>query len=429
MVSFGLPGGVPASRNENLIFPEKYDGRIPHSLLPCIEAILDNWKTWQEKLMKVDPSVLKTWDSCDLFSLHYIFSQHLDENLADIAEDELKSALSKPRNSDADVLNMRIKLLKLDLSGKVMLALKRETCVALIENLQETLFAPGLQAQKLRNGRLAGGPRGYGSNNSQLVALGTPLAERLISRVSQESSLIGRLQLISNAYLIRSDYTHYLDEAGAARSSLLMYATDSDTLQLLLHFNTNQKVRNLALWLWSGGCYRGRQRLGHSLHPGIEAVRTAIDLQADVTVAVLEGNTALHYCINRETAEALIKAGADLERLNDKGETPLLTATRYNRIDTVKALIRAKANVNARGGDRKTAIEHAAQEEQIEIAIALYRAEATLTSEFQEILDELELDENNDFYLTFMDEIERQEKLAREGAKLSGGSCGGCTVS
>lgn len=60
-----------------------------------------------------------------------------------------------------------------------------------------------------------------------------------------------------------------------------------------------------------------------------------------------------------EVLEGLVYAGADLETLNEAGETPLIVATRWKRRSAVERLLYLGAQVNAAAQDGMTVLHHA----------------------------------------------------------------------
>lgn len=131
----------------------------------------------------------------------------------------------------------------------------------------------------------------------------------------------------------------------------------------------------------------------------VAAVRALIQKKADVNAAALDGSTALHFAVHRDSldivnvlltaganpmaanrygvtplslactngnariVERLLRAGADPNAPLAGGETPLMTAARTGDVAVLKALIEAKANVNARETARgQTALMWAAAE-------------------------------------------------------------------
>ena len=88
----------------------------------------------------------------------------------------------------------------------------------------------------------------------------------------------------------------------------------------------------------------------------IDTVRYLVSLpQMDVTQADAHGDTALHYAVEEEV-QLLIDAGADVDRRNTAGWTPLHIASRAGALNVVKLLVRAGANVCVADEDGSTCL-------------------------------------------------------------------------
>lgn len=102
---------------------------------------------------------------------------------------------------------------------------------------------------------------------------------------------------------------------------------------------------------------------------------------ANVSLTDPDGRQALHLaCIlndstDRKGIDLLIKAGADLEHTDNKGDTPLLTAVRCARggstggdnLDRVSALLEAGANINHSNAKGETSLMVAARRGDVEL--------------------------------------------------------------
>lgn len=88
------------------------------------------------------------------------------------------------------------------------------------------------------------------------------------------------------------------------------------------------------------------------------------------------GNTGLHLMSKLRNATLLIERGANVNAINQKGDTPLTLACGYGHIEKAMALIAAGADVNARDGDGDTPLTLACVNGQKEIAVALLAAGA-----------------------------------------------------
>ena len=83
---------------------------------------------------------------------------------------------------------------------------------------------------------------------------------------------------------------------------------------------------------------------------GIEAVREALQADADVNAAQIDGSTALHWAARHDDvamAELLIKAGADIGASNRAGANPMRLATINGSAAMIRALLDAGADPNA----------------------------------------------------------------------------------
>lgn len=122
------------------------------------------------------------------------------------------------------------------------------------------------------------------------------------------------------------------------------------------------------------------QDLRQSIFDGdLAAVRAALQRNAPIDARDTTGWTALMDAAalskgpRVEMVRALLDAGASLEAVNDQGETPLIVATKYPRLngDVVRLLIERGAKVNARSKKGRTALMHAAFELEVDEVIVL----------------------------------------------------------
>ena len=80
------------------------------------------------------------------------------------------------------------------------------------------------------------------------------------------------------------------------------------------------------------------------------AVRTLLQKKADVNAPQIDGTTALHWAVQAddlETADLLIRAGANVSAANRAGATPLLLAAVNGNAAMIEKLIKAGADPNA----------------------------------------------------------------------------------
>jgi ankyrin repeat protein len=80
---------------------------------------------------------------------------------------------------------------------------------------------------------------------------------------------------------------------------------------------------------------------------------------ADINVQDERGNTALHYAARKNTEffiRDLITAGADIEIRNKAGYTPLMLTIRFRCFKAASALLEHGADKTARGGKHNESI-------------------------------------------------------------------------
>ncbi|KAJ8688412.1 hypothetical protein QAD02_024207 [Eretmocerus hayati] len=103
----------------------------------------------------------------------------------------------------------------------------------------------------------------------------------------------------------------------------------------------------------------------------LEVMQKLLELGADVNVANIRGSTAMHLMFegqlsNHQLAEKsdevltlLLNAKAELNRLNDSGESPLSLAAKCGSYQMVQRMIDAGANVNLSEGSTNPALRNA----------------------------------------------------------------------
>lgn len=88
--------------------------------------------------------------------------------------------------------------------------------------------------------------------------------------------------------------------------------------------------------------------------PSLATVEALLALGADPERRDRKGDAALHFLApvlsenSKDILDLLLNQGADLERANDEGETPILRAARWLNLTAVKLLLEAGANPFAR---------------------------------------------------------------------------------
>src|SRR3989454_7639323 len=81
-----------------------------------------------------------------------------------------------------------------------------------------------------------------------------------------------------------------------------------------------------------------------------DAVRSLLQKKVDVNTAQVDGTTALHWAVRAddlETADLLIRAGANVSAANREGVTPMQLAAINGTAPMMEKLIKAGVNPNA----------------------------------------------------------------------------------
>jgi ankyrin repeat protein len=106
----------------------------------------------------------------------------------------------------------------------------------------------------------------------------------------------------------------------------------------------------------------------------IAAVRGALDTRVDVNAVQADGTTALHWAVNRDSAEIvqlLIRAGANVKASNRYGSTPLWLASLNGNAATIGMLLEAGADANAASEEGETPLMVAARTGKLDAVRAL----------------------------------------------------------
>lgn len=74
----------------------------------------------------------------------------------------------------------------------------------------------------------------------------------------------------------------------------------------------------------------------------------------DIKVVSILKNTVLHLCDKKEIAKMLVEAGADINALNNNGETPIMSDTYNNNIEKIKYLASNGADLTIKNNKGRT---------------------------------------------------------------------------
>jgi len=123
------------------------------------------------------------------------------------------------------------------------------------------------------------------------------------------------------------------------------------------------------------------QLLNAATYGDTETVLALIENGANPNATNERGNTPLYTAIREnklDIALALIHAGANIHATNQYGDTPLYMAIRENKLDIALALIHAGANIHATNNLGYTPLHTAIRENKLDIALALIHAGANI---------------------------------------------------
>jgi ankyrin repeat protein len=102
-----------------------------------------------------------------------------------------------------------------------------------------------------------------------------------------------------------------------------------------------------------------------------------IELGADVRCKGGGGRTALHWASENggtaATVKALVQAGAEIDGIDDKGDSPLVLASRNGNAAMAKALLAMGADVRHKNSAGKTSLHVASSAGHVEAANVLAR--------------------------------------------------------
>lgn len=131
------------------------------------------------------------------------------------------------------------------------------------------------------------------------------------------------------------------------------------------------------------------------MYSNLELIKLLLDFGADVNLCAAndEQHTALHLSAMTQTSnklelmKLLVEKGADIEKEDSSGWTPLMMSVFYNKADSVKFLTQMKANCRHKGKDSKTALHMCTKSkemESVEIAEILCEADPGVVDQVDE---------------------------------------------
>jgi ankyrin repeat protein len=128
-------------------------------------------------------------------------------------------------------------------------------------------------------------------------------------------------------------------------------------------------------------------------------MRVLVDAGADVNKADDQGQTPLHYAASggsSKPTEMLLEAGASVDAVDEGGRTPFVNAVWCKDQNISKILLEAGAKINIQDADGKTALHHAAERGWLDICKMLVEAGANLDVLDSQGLTPLQLAEQED---------------------------------
>jgi hypothetical protein len=135
--------------------------------------------------------------------------------------------------------------------------------------------------------------------------------------------------------------------------------------------NSNLKIVKMLLYAGARVDLRnGEGRTALMYVKDTEMVTELVIVGADVNAVDNEGNTPLIIASgldNKEVIQKLIESGADINAENKEGVTPIVAAIEDAKVENVEVLIKAGVNINKKNKDGKTALTCAKENEQFDI--------------------------------------------------------------
>lgn len=118
-----------------------------------------------------------------------------------------------------------------------------------------------------------------------------------------------------------------------------------------------------------------------SKHKNIEIIKYLIEFGADVNILNEDGDTPLHYASmegHLEIVKYLIESGADVNILDKERDTPLHYASDNGNLDTVKYLIQHGAKINIQNEYDETPLHKASDNQHLKIVKFLLKNNANI---------------------------------------------------
>ena len=179
----------------------------------------------------------------------------------------------------------------------------------------------------------------------------------------------GEEPIFDNVYRIADSFSQFLNE--------LTPEPDEEFEDELEEACSKGNLDVVKAFLAAGGDVNRTNQYGHSLiqtaaaRGQLAVVRLLVELGASIskalTFAAQNGNT--------DVVQYLLSKGADVDEvINDRSDTPLMSASAFGHEDVVKVLLSHGANVNARNKYGQTAAEQASWAEQKDVIELLKNA-------------------------------------------------------